>query len=124
MDTNRLHLHSAKETFKIVSGPSKDRLVDAFKYAYDDTTSIPVSFVISLRQISENHFVEMCVDDFRITSLQHEDGSGRSFNVSGYCSASFVEPQSELHKPIMYHCRFKAYYNAATRKGTIKFDIV
>lgn len=48
MDTNRLHLHSAKETFKIVSGPSKDRLVDAFKYAYDNTTSIPVSFVVSL----------------------------------------------------------------------------
>ena len=123
MDTERIHLHSTKETFKIMSGPSRDRLIDAFKYAYDNAT-IPVDFIISLRQISENHFIEMCVDDFRIVGLQHEDGSGHSFNVSGYCSASFAEPKSEMHKPIMYHCRFRAYYNAATRKGTIKIGII
>ena len=34
-------------TFDVVCGPNLDRLLDAFKYAYDFNAKVPVAFVIA-----------------------------------------------------------------------------
>ena len=52
MDTS-IHLHSKSEHYNIVAGPSRDRLLDAFKYARDNTSNVPISFVIVLRKITD-----------------------------------------------------------------------
>ena len=108
------------KVYQIVNGPSKDRLIDAFKYAYDKKSEIPLDFHVVLRQESERSFVLMKTEEFRILSLQHEDGSGVSFNIVGYVYMSTLNPASGRHLALI-ETRFKAYYNAATRKGTIRF---
>lgn len=110
------------KVYQVINGPSRDRLVEAFKYAYDEKTEVPVDFGVVFRQVSERSFVLLKTKDFRILSLQHEDGSGQSFNIEGYCQVSFLDPTKYAHL-VLASRRFKAYYNTATRKGTIKFDI-
>jgi hypothetical protein len=46
--------------------------------------------------------------------VKHEDGSGSSFNLRGYCK---IKKRGEF-----FSTCFKAYYNAKTRKGKISFS--
>jgi len=63
LDSKRLHgvnyaatpfcpVHGTRErgrrmsTFKIIDGPSTDRVIDSFKYAYDRTAHVQVTFII------------------------------------------------------------------------------
>ena len=121
MDTS-IHLHSKSEHYNIVAGPSRDRLLDAFKYARDNTSNVPISFVSVLRKITDTQVVQMHAEKFRISCIEHDDGSGNSFNLKGTCYASFVEPTLSSIKPKTNPYKFVAYYNTATRKGVIKFD--
>lgn len=115
-----MNTNMEKKEFQIMNGPSADRLIDAFKYAYDETVKLPVLFVVALRLIDARSFVQMKVERFRITYIQHEDGSNHSFNVAGYCYASSLEPVPGRDLPLVSY-RFEAYYNSATRKGSIRF---
>ena len=60
------------------------------------------------------------VRDWRITSVAHEDGSGHSFNLGGYCSI-YNRSTSVPHGIVVLKARFSAYYNAKTRNGRIQF---
>ena len=64
----------------LVDGPSRDRLIDAFKYAEDDSTLVPVDFYTKSKE--KIPIVP--------TMLEHEDGSGHSFNGHGYVTVDTI----------------------------------
>lgn len=107
--------------FDIVSGPNKDDLVKAFKDAFDKKTETDqVKFDIALGYIGTNNgkaYTNMKSKDFKVTGIEHEDGSGHSFNLKGYCSADirFGVRDAVIYQPY----KFEAYYNAETKKGYI-----
>lgn len=108
----------------IVNGPNRDRLIDAFKYAYDDD-KVSVNFAVSIsynaveedgkRVCFPTHLAQ--IERMIINTIQHEDGSGESFNLSGRCTACL-----ERYGGAKHYYKFEAYYNAKTRTGTIKFE--
>ena len=114
----------AKEKqYEIVSGPCKDALFDACKYAYDKHSrvsiwfSIPVGYTMPPEN-ADAAYVLMKIKNIRLCMIEHEDGSGESFNLHGYCVADLSPVGAkDAYKPY----RFKTYYNARTRKGTITF---
>jgi hypothetical protein len=57
----------------LVRGPSADRLIDAFKYVYDEGVNVPIVFY-------DEHGHTFRVD---VRALEHEDGSGQSIAFSG-----------------------------------------
>ena len=83
---------------------------------------VPVAFgvvkdCVAPRDDPSHTCTMLATKDFRILSLQHEDGSGYSFNIEGYCKA---RPQGG--KNSLTEHRYTMYYNAKTRKGTITFE--
>ena len=98
----------------IANGPSKDRLFDSMKYQYEDS-SIESNFRFSLDQDDKN---AIKVRNLKIVGIQHEDGSGYSFNLEGVCDADLENSSITVYSPY----RFKAYYSARTRKGHIEFS--
>ena len=107
-------------SYDIVNGPSRDMLFDAFKYAYDKNAAVTVQFDIALGYVNSNSgigYYRMKSKDFKIVGIEHEDGSGFSFNLRGYCSADTRFRARDVVEYTTY--KFKAYYNAKTRKGYI-----
>ena len=109
-------------SFEIFSGPSRDRLVDAFKYAYGGGDAyVTVKFGVAVGYtMPPGHpgcaYVPMAIENIVIAGIEHEDGSGQSFNLHGYCTAALDTIGKNLDN---YY--FRAYYNAKTRSGTISF---
>ena len=108
-----------KRTFKIEEGPTLNRIIDAFKYAYDKNARVELQFSVAEGYTTPTDqpgcaYVPLKVQDFRLNTIQHEDGSGHSLNLEGYCRAG---SQNEVPQPM----QFKAYYNTATRTGTMQF---
>ena len=101
-------------TKSITDGPNRDRLFDALKYAHDRSSKIDLGFAIAM---DEDRLVK--TSGFRVLSLEHEDGSGHSFNLKGdgYCSPLRVD-----EKAILLYCHWRAYYNARRREGTITIN--
>ena len=107
--------------FDIIGGPNKDRLFDSCKYAFDKSAKISADFDVALgTTMPPEHpgaaYILMGINDIKVCSIEHEDGSGESFNLAGYCQADLK--LGEGYKPY----RFSAYYNAKTRRGTISFQ--
>lgn len=98
--------------YEIVSGPNKDRLFDACKYAYKRSAKVTVEFGVV--QYPTESPVDVC--NIVISGLMHEDGSGESFCINGYCK-SFLDRQTGASD-----YRFEAFYNTKTRKGWITFS--
>ena len=109
------------KSFEIINGPSRDTLFDAVKYAFDKSAIIPIQFdVTSNRAIVESgqdYNSSTRAKDLEIVYIEHEDGSGHSFNIYGRCSidAKF----NSGYRVIYERYKFRAYYNAKTRKGFI-----
>lgn len=110
-------------THGIVNGPSADRLFNHCRYAYDAKVKIPIHFgIIVGYSLPENNpgcaalGAHSC--DLLLTSIEHEDGSGNSFNIGGYCKGFRVGPCDE---PEYVGYMVKIYYNSKTRKGQITF---
>ena len=107
--------------YAIVNGPNRDRLIDAFKYAYgSDKVSANFAVAIDYRTIEESRnrvYALAQIERMTINTIQHEDGSGESFNLSGRCTACL-----ERYGGAKHYYKFEAYYNAKTRTGTIKFE--
>lgn len=105
-----------ERSYEIVNGPNKDTLFDACKYAYGKTKVI-VNFSIVAGYTPSSHTrIPMLLRDITICGIEHEDGSGESFNLHGHCK---VDGALSTRVRI---CRFKAYYNARSRKGFITFN--
>ena len=106
--------------YDLADGPSRDTLLDAFKYAYSEEVEIPIKFTIVLGHDPEGRIIIPArTKKWRITKLQHEDGSGQSFNIEGYCKANLRITRSERITVYLTY-RFKAYFNCRTRKGRIE----
>lgn len=89
--SNQEVLGSQTVRFNIGGGPSRDRIFDACKYVYDKI-KIDLDFKIILGYSTPKDdpcsaALEIPVKDFRIHKIMHEDGSGESFMLSGYCKA-------------------------------------
>lgn len=117
-------MNTEKRIFDIVDGPSRDTLFDACKYAYSKAAQVPVYFGVVFGQMPKNHpdcgaHLPMSIKDVKITGIEHEDGSGESFNLHGYCNAD-LNFMSEDATYATY--KFEAYYNAKSRDGWITFS--
>lgn len=119
-------MNTKNETrYDIVNGPNRDALFDNCKYAMDKGINIPVEFDVAFGYTKPKDdpgcvYIKMAVSNVRIVAIEHEDGSGNSFNLRGLCSANLkpIGPNGPVAKRAY---KFEAYYNAKTRKGTIKF---
>lgn len=115
-----MNTNENRSSFEIVSGPSRDTLFDACKYAYDKSAHVGISFGIPVAWTApptdlKAMFVPMEMEDIIVSLIPHEDGSGNSFNISGYCKAALVMEGR------LKDYEFKAYYNTKTRQGVIEF---
>lgn len=122
MNTKRIEIK--ERHYEIVNGPNKDTLFDACKYAYSKTTKFAIDFEVAASYtMPRNHpgcaYVPMDMSDVTIHGIEHEDGSGESFNIHGICKVALH--RSRLSNDAKLCCKFKAYYNAKTRTGTITF---
>ena len=114
---------SVTNCFSIINGPSKSVLFDSCLYAYSKDVKVHVNFAIS--QGCSNHgddatklHLLLPVTNIKITGIEHEDGSGESFILKGYC---YVDKDHLLRGDHTYrykYSRFSAYYDAKSRKGT------
>lgn len=117
MDTKK------RRQFEIIDGPNKDALFDACKYAYNSDSTIAIDFTVALGYtMPKNHpaaaCVPMSITDITIVGIEHEDGSGKSLNLKGYCKADLNSFGTD---PNYVSYRFEAYYNTKKREGIITF---
>ena len=87
-------------------GPSRDRLVDAFKYAMDDDARVSVSFWSKSGERI----------DIVPSMLEHEDGSGQSFNGHGYVHVDMISGHKVANKYVYF------YFQTKSRQGYVKFE--
>lgn len=114
---------SVTNCYSIINGPSKSVLFDSCQYAYSKDVKVHINFAIP--QGYSNHsndatklYLPMQITDIVITGIQHEDGSGESFNLEGYCKVD-IDYHIRNDGVCRYqYRRFTAYYNSKSRKGT------
>ena len=109
--------------YEIVNGPSRDTLFDACKYAYAENAKVTIDFVAAAGYtMPKGHpgraYIPMKLTDIVIAGIEHEDGSGESFNLHGYCHANLLISAGST---TCSNYRFRSYYNAKHRTGTINF---
>ena len=119
MDTK---ISTTKRSYDIIAGPNKDALFDACKYAYNKSAKISIDFAVVLGYTTPTDnpgcaYIPMSLTDIKISGIEHEDGSGESFNLRGYCKA---DPCFRREDNMHYKSyEFRAYYNSKSRKGRI-----
>lgn len=89
-----------KTQFNLTGGPNRDSLFDSAKRAFDKI-KIPVTF----SSAGGNTYRAI------ITSIEHEDGSGQSFNLRGFIANPAVKNRDE------FHIGFKGYFQCHSRTG-------
>ena len=115
---------SATNCYSIINGPSKSVLFDSCQYAYSKDVKVHINFAIPQGYSSHSNdaiklYLPMQITDIVITGIQHEDGSGESFNLEGYCKVD-IDYHIRNDGVCRYqYRRFTAYYNSKSRKGTI-----
>ena len=117
---------NTKKTYDIITGPSKDALFDACKYAYNKYVRYHIGLTIAIgytlpKDNPGSAYITMTITDIILAGIEHEDGSGENLNLHGYCKAdlnSFEATSTKNYKSY----RFKAYYNCKNRKGWITFE--
>lgn len=113
-------------TRPIIAGPNRDRLVDAFKYAYDAHSNVAVDFVVPVGYTGpiddpRSAYIAMAVKRIAITMLEHEDGSGHSFNLKGFITTDPYALNLSYAEYKTY--KFTAYYNTKSRTGTMTIHL-
>ena len=96
-------------TLGITDGPSRDLLYDSMKYLYE--TRIPLEFKIIKKNEISGETEVIKIREAEVHTIQHGDGTGYKFNLEGYLD---VKAEGGYIPR-----RFKASYNAKTRKGSI-----
>lgn len=121
MNTKRSN--PTERSFIIEHGPSKDRLFDACKYAYSRNSHIEIDFGIGDENTGDPKvaYIPIPTCDFKIFAIEHEDGSGGSFNLQGCCRVNLNgNDQNPKH---FETCNFSAFYSSHNRRGRITFYI-
>ena len=84
-------IKEVKRYYEIFDGPSRDRIFDACKYAYDeDHIRLDFKVAICYNSSINDPFrvaLPMYVTDVRITKVEHKDSSGLKLNLAGNCKA-------------------------------------
>lgn len=99
-------------------------MFDSCQYAYSKDVKVHINFAIPQGYSSHSNdaiklYLPMQITDIVITGIQHEDGSGESFNLEGYCKVD-IDYHIRNDGVCRYqYRRFTAYYNSKSRKGTI-----
>lgn len=115
---------SVTNCFSIINGPSKSVLFDSCQYACSKDVKVHIDFAIPQGYSSHDNdaiklYLPMQITDLVITGIQHEDGSGESFNLEGHCKVD-IDYHIRNDGVCRYqYRRFTAYYNSKSRKGTI-----
>lgn len=108
--------------YDITSGPSIRDILDSFLRAYDQRNRIYVEFTTDDGQTRFAY----------ITGVEHEDGSGHSFNLAGFIEAEPVKGASINQRKKNAITPFtlggcsdpsSCYYNSTSRCGHIQFFI-
>ena len=122
-----MNTNSKNETmdrqYLIFSGPSRDTLFDACKYAYDKNAVIPIFFGVAegyTAPLSDPGcaYAALEMSITKICGISHEDGSGVKLIVDGYCIAKFSNSLNGRTT-----CSFRAFYNTKTHEGQISFQL-
>ena len=123
MDTNmctvgQIAVEVTGRQYKIIGGPSVDRVWDAAKYCRSEDDKINIKFHIAAAYTSRDpdtaDVILLPVDDFIIEGVHQEDGSGFCLMIDGICKANLDTTNMAFEK---YPCRFVAFYNARNRIG-------
>ena len=111
-----------QRNFKITSGPDRDELFTACKYAYEKGVVFPLQFVIThytraTDDEGKKNVVPKLVTDIRVVGIEHDSGNGQTFRLHGYCKVDIrpLESNDRLYE-------FRAQYNAQSRSGTITIE--
>ena len=117
-----MNTNAKEKSFEITNGPSRSDLFASCERCCDKNSNINIEFEIVLGYtMPKDHpgcaNILLQATDFKIAGIEHEDGSGNSFNIHGYCKAN-LEPY--IGADLMPH-QFMAYFNTKTRKGHITF---
>lgn len=110
--------------YEIVKGPSKGQIFRALEYAYDKIFGVKIVFKIALDYTGRRNdptvkYIPARIRNLVITGIEHEDTSGKSLHLKGYCEADLrISP---LGKEEYTKYRFGAIYNVDTRRGNIEF---
>lgn len=113
---------SVTNRFSIINGPSKSVLFDSCQYCYSKDVKVHIDFAIPQGYSSHSNdavklYLPMQITDIAITGIQHEDASGESFNLEGYCKVD-IDYHIRNDGVCRYqYRRFTAYYNSKSRKG-------
>ena len=103
--------------YNIEGGPSKDVLMESFK-----TFKGQDLFNVALRYGTKEHLIPMLVKGIRIARIEHDDGSGKRFNLYGYCQACLTKTESSAFEGDATNHRFTAFYDTERKKGWIRFS--
>ena len=101
--------------YDIIGGPNRDQLFEAAKLTYERGIRFSIKFDIvegySSPDLDDPTAMAFLLDvtDIMIVGIAHEDGSGHSFNVEGFCN---VEGE---------HKKYIAYYDTESMGGNIIF---
>ncbi|MBR6505333.1 hypothetical protein IKT18_00605 [Candidatus Saccharibacteria bacterium] len=111
-----------QRNFKITSGPDRDELFTACKYAYEKGVVFPVQFVIThytrtTDDDGKKSVVPKLVTDIKVVGIEHDSGNGQVFKLRGYCKVDIrpLENNDRMYK-------FHAQYNTQSRRGTITLE--
>ena len=135
-----MNTKSNLRSFRIENGPNVDRILDGFKYAYDKSVEIPVTFVVAEGYTLPPDqpgcaFIALEMKVRQIVSISHECGNSTSLIISGNCEVALGDEKHDSHwdpnrkanvvrvQKELVPAKFDAYYDARTRKGSITFFI-
>lgn len=121
---NTEKVKTEEKRYSIETGPSRDTLFDACKYAHSETAKFTVDFGVALGYTmpqgnSGCAYIRMAIADVMIVGIEHESGSGESLNLFGYCKADLCPVGRS--GPTYKSYRFEAQYDSKRRKGSIAF---
>jgi hypothetical protein len=108
--------NTTSKNIYITDGPSASALIDAFKYAFDKENGQSARFT------ANGHSLYV-----QVLSLEHESGSGQTFNIECFLQNIRYHPQSSERKSgqhsrgITDNCKMRVSYSARTHYGAIHF---
>lgn len=110
---------NTKISYGIVDGPDARTLFDACRYVYAKNIQYDLNFEIveyfeTTYEDTSYEKLPLVTSNFHIVGIEHDNGSGESFRLKGYCDVAengFTENYG-----------FVSYYNTRTRKGVILFS--
>ena len=126
-------MNTKNRTYQILDGPSREALLDAFKYAFDNRIKIPIFFTIPVDDIPEDQlenggfmFRGVMARNYVITAIEHSD-DGNYYHLRGYCESDDSIPLMEKMTSDTWDfekVRFEADFSPQTRQGEIQFSSV